>query len=186
MPAKFGVISKAYKAPTLEQMGIAQVRQETLNALRKYATKMRSDTNKIFENFSPPKPKTKTDIGLLRRKPVASITLTVEDPKEAETGVNRPALLDKGTKRHWVAPRNKPRMAWRASYRQKTRPRWIGSRRGGKSGLYRTSKGHWIRGIVPRQYTETIVKRHQKPLSKVLDKAARRGARKAHRQPGAR
>lgn len=185
MPAKFGVISKAYKPPTLEQMGIAQVRQETLNALRKYATVARNDTDKIFENFSSPKPKTTSKISLSRGKATASVTLQVEDPKEAETGVNRPALLDKGTKRHWVAPRNAPRMAWKASYRQKTRPRWIGSRRGGKSGPYRTSKGHWIRGIAPRHYSDTIAKRHRKPLSQVLEKAARRGARKAHRQPGA-
>lgn len=184
--ANFGVISKAYKPPTLEQMGIAQVRTETLNALRRYATIVRNDTDKIFDNFSSPKPKTQTKIGLSRKQVEATITLTVEDPKEAETGVNRASLLDKGTKRHYVAARRAPRMAWKANYRQKTRPRWIGSKAGGKSGPYRTSKGHWIRGIAPRMYSETIAKRHQGPLSKELEKAARAGARKAHRQPGAR
>lgn len=182
--ANFGVVSKAYKPPTLEQMGIAQVRTETLNALRKYATTMRHDIDGIFDTFSPPKPKTKTKVGLSRKQAEATITLTVEDPKEAETGVNRASLLDKGTKRHYVAARRAPRMAWKANYRQKTRPRWIGSRQGGKSGPYRTSMGHWISGITPRQYTETIAKRHQGPLGKELEKAARRGARKAHRQPG--
>lgn len=178
------VVSKVYKTPTLEQMGIAQVRQETLNAQRKYATVMRKDMDKTFETFSPPKPKTKTNIGLTRNPAIATIILAVEDPKAGEIGVDRVKLLDKGTKRHYVAPRQKKFMRWLSGYRQKTRPKWIGSRPGGGSGSHRFGKGHWIKGIVPRLYGPTLVKRHQKSYSKILEKAARRGARKAHRQPG--
>lgn len=183
--ADLAVVAKVYKTPTLEQMGIDPVRMETLNELRKLGREMVKDFDKVFETFSDPKPKTKFKIHLTRRDATASVEMTVEDPQEKSQGINRPALLSAGTKRHWVGPRRASILRWKVGYRQKTRPCWIGSRPGGKqTNTYAYSKGHYVSGIKAREYGETMVKRWEKPVSKRLEKAARRGARKAKRQPG--
>lgn len=180
MPKKMLVVAKVFKTPTLEQMGIDPVRMECLNELRKVGRLMRKDFQKIFETWSKPKPIVKEKIGLTRNEPTAFIRLWVEDPQKFD----RVTALDKGTKRHWVAPRVAKKMVFKARYRTKARPRWIGSRQGGPYGATTSSVGHWVKGIREHEFGRTMVKRWQPKVNKRLQSAANRGARKAKRQPG--
>jgi hypothetical protein len=167
------IIVKPFKTPTVETMGMKWVRLDVLNEMRKVGRDMKKDFDKAFATFSEPKPKVETKIHLTRATPTATIDLFVRDPK------GRVELLDAGTKSHMVAARRAKVMRWRGGFRSKTRPRWIGSRTGGQTGNPRFSRRHRVSGIKAREYGKTMVKRWQKPYSKRLDKAARRGARKA-------
>jgi len=72
--------------------------------------------------------------------------------------------MNEGTSAHMVG-RNKQWMAFSSGYRQKTTPRYIGSRRGGPFGSKVVSRGPWrVRGIVPREFQEVVSWKAQRQL----------------------
>jgi hypothetical protein len=64
--------------------------------------------------------------------------------------------LDAGTRRHWVEPVKAKALAFQANYKAKTTPNSLTSYAGGASGPMRFSKGHWVSGIVPRNYAKNL------------------------------
>lgn len=64
--------------------------------------------------------------------------------------------LDEGTRRHWVGPVNASALKFQANYKAKTSPNSLASYQGGASGPYVFSKGHWVSGIVSRNYSKNL------------------------------
>jgi len=65
-------------------------------------------------------------------------------------------FVDEGTRRHWVQPRKGGRLWFRTGYKAKSVRRFIGSEHGGSFGSFASSKGHYVRGIESREFTEAI------------------------------
>lgn len=162
----------AYARPSLEDMGIAPVREEMLNELRSVGRAMTSDLKNVTKDWTHP-PTVEMKISLTRTDPKAGVEVSVDSAVLH--------MLDVGTKGHMVRPVKAPRLAWQTGYQQKTHPGRLWSNPGGKSGPWATSMGHWIRGIQPRNYSEAMAARWDKPFVERMQDAARRGAAKAHR-----
>jgi hypothetical protein len=64
--------------------------------------------------------------------------------------------LNSGTRRHWVEPVNAKALAFQANYKAKTTPGSLTSYSGGPSGPMVFSKGHWVSGIVAREYSKGL------------------------------
>jgi hypothetical protein len=164
---------QAYKRPTLVDMGVDPVREALLNELRSIGRAMSKDLSQVFLTWEK-KPKVEMKIHLSRTDPQAGVEVYVEDPIAH--------MLNVGTERHYVAPVRKPRLAWQAGFKQKTTPRSLSSQAGGKYGNdWRTSMGHWIKGVEARKWDETLAEKWDKEMGGRLQTAAMKGAAKARR-----
>jgi len=77
-----------------------------------------------------------------------------------------------GTRRHFVRPRRAKALRFRGGkYGAKTRPRVLGSRKGGGRGAFVFSKGHWVKGIKAREFPQEIAKRRQRNLHNFVIRA---------------
>lgn len=80
--------------------------------------------------------------------------------------------VDEGTKRHFIAPKNAPALAWRVGYRPKTVAGKMIAQAGGAFGNFAyNSKGHWVKGIKARKFTKTIQKSWEKKFKTRMEKA---------------
>lgn len=85
------------------------------------------------------------------------------------------SYVEYGTKPHPIVPKKKGgRLVFRAKYKSKTRPRLIGSRRGGSSGPIVIARRVMHPGTQPRQFSATIAKERDKDLRRLV-KAAYKG-----------
>lgn len=84
--------------------------------------------------------------------------------------------VDKGTKRHWIAPRRAKALRFRSKYKSKTVPNVIGSRAGRSSGKTVFSKGHWVSGIEARNFDKIISKTMQPRFKKRMEQAMKEAA----------
>lgn len=86
--------------------------------------------------------------------------------------------LNNGTERHWVGPRNVSALRFQTGYRSKTRPGRMRSGSGGPSGPFAFSKGHWVSGIDPRDWTGLVAKEWKPEFKRIGENAMRRVARR--------
>lgn len=167
---------KAFKRPTLVDMGIDPVREEMLNELRSVGRGMKKDLEQAFKTWDK-RPEVTMKIHLTRTDPQAGVDVLVERDPEGIVG-----MLNFGTPAHRVAPRVKPRLAWRVGFLSKTMPRRLESRKGGKFGnVWATSHGHWVKGVEARKWDEALAEKWDKLMMERLQKAANKGAAKARR-----
>lgn len=164
---------KMYKRPTLVDMGIDTVREELLNETRSIGRAMKKDLEQAFLTWDK-RPLVQMKIHLTRKDPQAGVEVYTDNPIVA--------YLNYGTKRHYVQPVRKPRLAWQAGFTMKTIPRQLHSRKGGKYGNdWRVSMGHWISGVEARKWDEVLAEKWERPMTERLQKAANKGAAKARR-----
>lgn len=166
---------KAFKRPTLVDMGIDPVREEMLNELRSIGRAMKKDLEQVWATWDkrPSRP-VEMKIHLTRTDPQAGVDVTIQDDVVY--------MLNHGTIAHRVAPKVKPRLAWRVGFTSKTLPRKLMSRKGGKFGnVWATSMGHMIRGVEARKWDEALAEKWDKPMEERLQQAANKGAKKARR-----
>lgn len=162
-----------YKRPTLVDMGIDTVREALLNETRSIGRAMAKDLSAVFQTWAE-RPTVQMKIHLTRTDPQAGVEVYVDDPIAF--------MLNKGTKRHYVAPNKAPRLAWQVGFTSKTLPRQLKSRKGGKYGnVWATSMGHWIRGVEARKWDEALAEKWDKEAEQRLQTAANKGAAKARR-----
>lgn len=162
---------KSYKRPTLVDMGIDTVREALLNETRSIGRAMKKDLEQVFQTWEE-KPKVEMKIHLTRTDPQAGVEVYVDDPIAH--------MLNVGTKKHYVRPVRAPRMAWQAGFTMKTAPRMLSSVKGGKYGNdWRTSMGHWIKGVKAREWDQALADKWNQPMAERLQKAANAGAAKA-------
>lgn len=162
-----------YKRPTLVDMGIDTVREELLNETRSIGRAMKKDLEQAFLTWSK-RPVVQMKIHLTRTDPKAGVEVYVDDPVVY--------MLNVGTKRHYVEPNKAPRLAWQVGFTTKTLPRKLTSRKGGKYGnVWRTSMGHWIKGVDPREWDKALADKWEQPIVDRLQAAANRGAAKARK-----
>lgn len=86
--------------------------------------------------------------------------------------------VDKGTEDHYVPKVPGPILRFQVGYKAKSMPNVIGSTAGGAFGNFAFSKGHWVKGIEPRNFDETIRKKWE-PIFKQRMNAAMKVAAKA-------
>lgn len=164
---------QVYKRPSLVDMGIDTVREALLNETRSIGRAVKSDLEEAFKTWNE-RPVVEMKIHLTRTDPQAGVEVYTDDPIVY--------MLNKGTKRHFVAPRLKPRLAWQVGFTSKTMPRQLRSRKGGKYGnVWATSMGHWIRGVEARKWDEVLLKKWDAEAARRLQAAANKGASKARR-----
>lgn len=85
--------------------------------------------------------------------------------------------VDQGTKRHFVAPKRAPALAWQTGYTPKTVVGKMIAQPGGAFGSYAyDSKGHFVSGIKARKFTKTIQKSWEKKFKSRMEKAMRTAA----------
>jgi len=65
-------------------------------------------------------------------------------------------ILDGGAKRHPIAPKNSKFLSFQTNFTPKTRPKWIGSQGGGKSGSWAHVKFVDHPGVKAREWAKTI------------------------------
>jgi hypothetical protein len=82
--------------------------------------------------------------------------------------------VDEGTKRHFVAPKNAPALAWQTGYAPKTVAGKMIAQPGGAFGNFAyDAKGHFVKGIKARKFTKTIQKSWEKKFKTRMEKAMR-------------
>ena len=81
------------------------------------------------------------------------------------------ARLNFGTSGHRVPKSGYSRMSFRTGYKKKTRRGRIPSVSGGASGEWAHSTHHWVSGIDPRRYDETIAVANEPVLKLNVEKA---------------
>jgi hypothetical protein len=80
--------------------------------------------------------------------------------------------VDKGTKKHDIKPKNKPRLTFRTGYNAKTAPNRIGSGAGGKfGGWVSTKKVIKHPGTKARTFSKVIAAKWQKELPKIVQRS---------------
>lgn len=84
--------------------------------------------------------------------------------------------LNEGTSGHYVYPRGRA-LRFQGNYRSKTRPGRLSSGAGGGSGNYVYSKGHYVSGIEPREWTSVIAEKWTPEFRRIGENAMRRVAR---------
>lgn len=85
--------------------------------------------------------------------------------------------VDEGTKRHFVAPKNAPALAWQTGYKPKTVSGKMIAQAGGAFGPYAfDAKGHFVSGIKARKFTKTIQKMWDKKFKTRMEKAMKEAA----------
>lgn len=164
---------KAFKRPSLVDMGVDPVREALLNELRSIGRAMKKDMEQVFQTWSK-KPEVHMKIHLTRTDPQAGIDIYVQSEVVY--------MLDKGTKDHYVRPKKSKRLAWQTQFTQKTIKGQLRSQPGGKSGNnWATSQGHWIKGVEARGWEKALAEKWDKPMTERLQAAANKGAAKARR-----
>lgn len=162
---------KPFKRPTLEMMGIPQVRDEMLNELRKIGKDASKELEGAFATWDN-KPKVHQRIHLSRKEPEAGVEVYTDD-EIAD-------YVDKGTDGHMILPHYLGVLSWQRMYTRKSRVGSLVAFPGGKSGPYAHSRGHWVSGIRARKFSYTLERWLFRQMGQRLQDAAERGARKAH------
>jgi hypothetical protein len=88
------------------------------------------------------------------------------------------AWVDKGTEGHFVPKTPGPILRFQGGYKAKSMPNVIGSTAGGSFGPFFFSKGHWVKGIEPRNFDKAIAEK-MTPIFKQRMQAAMKQAAKA-------
>lgn len=81
------------------------------------------------------------------------------------------AWVSLGTKKHFIKPTKAKALRWRSGYKAKTRSGVIGSSPGGRTGPWRHSKGHKVKGIEARKFQTAIAKRRRTAMTKLCQAA---------------
>lgn len=85
--------------------------------------------------------------------------------------------VDQGTKRHFVAPKVAPALAWRTGYQSKTVVGKMVAREGGSFGGFAfDAKGHYVSGIKARRFTKQIQKSWEKKFKSRMERAMKEAA----------
>lgn len=87
------------------------------------------------------------------------------------TDDERAKWVDDGTRPHTIRPRTARRLAFRANYKAKTSPGFIGSRRGGSSGPVILAREVRHPGTKARRFTQEIAKKQGKLLPLQIERA---------------
>ena len=90
---------------------------------------------------------------------------------EVLTGSKKYAYVNDGTKAHYVGPVNARMLRFRSKYTPKTSPGNLISRSGGSSGNRVFSRGHWVKGIQPRNFAKEIKALRERDFLAVMEKA---------------
>lgn len=118
-----------------------------------------------------------TPVGFKGQKVITTSGIAV-DVQPIGDGAKIWGYLNDGTERHWVGPRNGSALRFQPGYRSKTRPGRIGSGGGGAFGPFAFSKGHWVSGIEPRDFTGQIAEKWKPEFKRIGENAMRRVARR--------
>lgn len=124
-------------------------------ALKRVSTMVAGDFNKTTATWSH-KPKFAKKGPVWRSKARQILVST----KHAQY-----AWVSLGTKSHRIPKSGKTLLRWKSGYKQKTTPRVIGSRGGGRTGPWRHSKGHKVKGIKAREFQSEIAKRRRTAMA---------------------
>ena len=87
--------------------------------------------------------------------------------------------LENGTPDHMVPRTGTATMRFHSRYKAKTRPRLIGSTKGGGHGPIWFSKRHKVKGIQPREYFKTMKDIRESGFERSMEKAFERGCKNA-------
>ena len=136
------------KAIKPQRLRIPEIRLELLNELRRQGKETEADLGKPVATWEN-KPKFTSEISL-----AGGDAMVLTGPTGGDEAVQHFEWVDQGTRPHIIRARRGRRLRFSSKYTAKTRPGWIGSRRGGPSGDadgLAQSPLHVERPPVPRQ-----------------------------------
>ena len=157
-------------------LGLAAVVEEIDRELEKEGEQQVRELKKTVATWQGSRP----DFEALTERDGQDVTV-LTGPTGNSRGVQKWNWLDQGTKRGYpIVPRRAKWLRFRGGpYTAKTVVNWFGSRRGGPSGDFVFRQRVWHPRIAPRGWSPKLQKDRERPFSRRMDKAVKRGVRAA-------
>ena len=151
---------------------VKEVQKEIDRALKAQGRVLVKELHSTIETWATARPTMDFETGRNQRE-----AWVWGGPKGTGMGVTKWRRLDEGTRGGYViAARRKPMLWYQSKFSPKTRPRWLGSRPGGKKGPYDVRRKSVVHpGVEARRWSETLGNKERGPFTTRIQQAVNRG-----------